>query len=36
MSVARAKREVSLEEYAGWMVFFSLESENRKRSNGSG
>jgi hypothetical protein len=27
MSVARAKREISLEEFQDWMAFFTIENE---------
>lgn len=34
MSVARAKREVSLDEFEDWMVFFKLEKERNSQDNG--
>jgi hypothetical protein len=34
MSKARAKREVSLEEFAAWMAFFKIEREIREDMHG--
>lgn len=34
MSVARAKREISLEEYRDWMAFLTVEKERTKDDDG--